>query len=143
VTNGVRLLQHCYDTCNPEISERDWHQRIDQSGQKKASRLCAESLQGISLGCRSRPQAKGDRFARVVFVSLGRKCDWSSTDTVFHPKSEDSIGDLPVDAEVIDLFRKYYKAVKGAFVIKCKRSPLPAKPQQYYRLAPILWWLSP
>jgi integrase len=51
----------------------------------------------------------------------------------FHPKSEDSIADLPVDAEVMDLFRKYHESQKGVFVIKSKRPPLPAKPQQYYR----------
>jgi integrase len=51
----------------------------------------------------------------------------------FHPKSEDSIADLPVDAEVMDLFRKYHESQKGVFVIESKRPPLPAKPQQYYR----------
>jgi integrase len=51
----------------------------------------------------------------------------------FHPKSEDSIADLPVDAEVMDRFRKYHEAAKGVFVIKSKQAPLPAKPQQYYR----------
>jgi len=55
----------------------------------------------------------------------------------FHPKSEDSIADLPVDVEVVDLFRKYHEAAKGVFVIKSKRSPLPAKPPQYYRCEPI------
>lgn len=39
----------------------------------------------------------------------------------FHPKSEDSIADLPVDAEVMALFRQYHEAAKGVFVIKSKR----------------------
>jgi integrase len=51
----------------------------------------------------------------------------------FHPKSEDSIADLPVDSEVMILFRGYYQRAKGTFVIKSGRPPLPAKPRQYYR----------
>jgi integrase len=51
----------------------------------------------------------------------------------FHPKSEDSIADLPVDREVMTLFWGYHKRAKGPFVIKSKRAPLPTKPRQYYR----------
>jgi Phage integrase family len=54
----------------------------------------------------------------------------------FHPKSEDSIADLPVDREVLALFRGYYERAKGAFVIKSRRPPLPSKPRQYYRCEP-------
>jgi integrase len=54
----------------------------------------------------------------------------------FHPKSEDSIADLPVDREVMVLFRAYYERAKGPFVIKSKRAPVPSKPQQYYRCEP-------
>jgi integrase len=55
----------------------------------------------------------------------------------FHPKSEDSIADLPVDREVMRLFRGYYDRGKGPFVIKSSRAPLPSKAQQYYRCEPI------
>jgi integrase len=51
----------------------------------------------------------------------------------FHPKSEDSIADLPIDREVMNVFRGYYERVKGVFVIKSRRAPVPAKPRQYYR----------
>jgi integrase len=51
----------------------------------------------------------------------------------FHPKSEDSIADLPVDPEVMTLFRGYYQRAKGSFVITSGRPPLPGKPRQYYR----------
>jgi integrase len=51
----------------------------------------------------------------------------------FHPKSEDSIADLPIDREVMNVFRGYYERVKGIFVIKSRRAPVPAKPRQYYR----------
>ena len=55
----------------------------------------------------------------------------------FHPKSEDSIADLPIDREVTALFRGYYEPAKGPFVIKSRRAPLPSKPHQYYRCEPI------
>ncbi|MBV8330979.1 MAG: tyrosine-type recombinase/integrase [Verrucomicrobia bacterium] len=55
----------------------------------------------------------------------------------FHPKSEDSIADLPVDREVMAIFRTYHERAKAPFVIKSKRPPLPSKPQQYYRCEPI------
>jgi hypothetical protein len=47
----------------------------------------------------------------------------------FHPKSEDSIADLPIDREVMNVFRGYYERVKGIFVIKSRRAPVPAKPR--------------
>jgi len=54
----------------------------------------------------------------------------------FHPKSEDSIADLPVDREVLAVFRAQYERAKGPFVIKSRRAPLPSKPRQYYRCKP-------
>jgi integrase len=55
----------------------------------------------------------------------------------FHPKSEDSIADIPVDPEVIDLFHKYFETAKGPFVIKSTRMVSPAKPRIYYRCKPV------
>jgi integrase len=55
----------------------------------------------------------------------------------FHPKTEDSIADIPIDAEVMNVFQKYHLTGKGAFVIRSKRPPFPKKPQQYYRCDPI------
>jgi hypothetical protein len=60
----------------------------------------------------------------------------------FHPKSEDSIADLPVDAEVMNLFRRYHESAKGPFVIRAKRPPLPGRPQQYYRCDPVFSTLA-
>jgi integrase len=91
-------------------------------------------------------------FLLAVAVGLRRKeidlLEWSSfrwkenalriqPTRYFHPKSENSIADLPVDAEVMELFRKYHGTAKGVFVIKSKRLPLPTKPHQYYRCEPI------
>jgi len=55
----------------------------------------------------------------------------------FHPKSEDSIADLPADPELMDIFRKYYAEAKGSFVIRSPRPPLPPRPHQYFRCDPI------
>lgn len=55
----------------------------------------------------------------------------------FHPKSEDSIADLAVDPELMDVFRKYYTEAKGPFVIRSPRPPLPQRPHQYFRCDPI------
>ena len=55
----------------------------------------------------------------------------------FHPKSEDSLADLPVDPELMDIFRKYYAQAKGSFVIRSPRPPLPPQPHQYFRCDPI------
>ena len=91
----------------------------------------------------------GKTFLLAVAVGLRRKeidlLEWSSfrweenairiqPTRFFHPKSEDSLADLPVDAEVMDLFRKYQESQKAVFVIKSSRPPLPAKPRQYLSL---------
>jgi hypothetical protein len=38
----------------------------------------------------------------------------------FHPKSENSNAELPVDPEFMDVFRKYFREAKGSF---CDREP--------------------
>jgi integrase len=96
-------------------------------------------------------------FLLAVAVGLRRKeidlLEWSSFQweenviriqptRFFHPKSEDSLADLPADAEVMDLFRRFHQSKKGVFVIKSKRPPLPAKPQQYYRCESIFHELT-
>jgi integrase len=55
----------------------------------------------------------------------------------FHPKSEDSLADLPVDSELMDIFRKYHAQAKGSFVIRSPRHPLPPRSHQYFRCDPI------
>ena len=54
----------------------------------------------------------------------------------FHPKSEDSLADLPVDPELMDVFRKYFAEAKDSFVIRSHRPPLPPRPHQYFRCDP-------
>jgi len=91
-------------------------------------------------------------FLLGVAVGLRRKeidlLEWSSfrwehnviriqPTRFFHPKSEDSIGDLPVDPEVMGLFRQYQEDGTGPFVIQSQRPPLPSKSRQYYRCEPV------
>ena len=51
----------------------------------------------------------------------------------FHPKSEDSIGDVQVDAELMELFRGYRAKATGEFVIESDRQPKPEVTYFYYR----------
>jgi integrase len=90
----------------------------------------------------------------LLAVGLGRRrkeidlLEWSSfrwnenvvriePTRYFHPKSEDSIADLPVDPELMGVFRKYFAKAKGSFVIRSDRPPLPPRPHQYFRCDPI------
>jgi integrase len=41
----------------------------------------------------------------------------------FHPKSEDSIGDVPIDPEVAEIFRRYQADATDQFVIESSRKP--------------------
>ena len=50
---------------------------------------------------------------------------WSDPDRGtkwFHPKSEDSLGDVEVDGEVMELFRGYPAKVTRTFVVESKVS---------------------
>jgi integrase len=51
----------------------------------------------------------------------------------FHPKSQGSVGDVPVDAEVMEIFRGYRARSKGPFVIQSRSRPEPDIAYQYYR----------
>jgi integrase len=41
----------------------------------------------------------------------------------FHPKSEDSIGDVEIDPELVEVFRRYHAEARGPFVIASKVKP--------------------
>src|SRR5439155_3983746 len=43
----------------------------------------------------------------------------------FHPKSEDSLGDVEIDAEVVKVFRGFHARAKSAFVIESEVAPRP------------------
>jgi integrase len=51
----------------------------------------------------------------------------------YHPKSEDSIGDIQVDNEIMAIFREYYTKAKGFFVISSPRPPKTVLRGDYYR----------
>src|SRR5258707_548066 len=87
-------------------------------------------------------------FLLAVMVGLRRKeidlLEWPSfkRETVviriepthhFHPKSEDSIGDVPVDKELMEIFRGYRARAKSDFVIESAREPKAGLIYDYYR----------
>ena len=51
----------------------------------------------------------------------------------FHPKSEDSIGEIQVDPEIVAIFRQYHAKAKGPFVIPSRRPPKTVLRGDYYR----------
>jgi integrase len=51
----------------------------------------------------------------------------------FHPKSEDSIGDIQIDDEIMAIFREYRATVKGPFVIPSRLQPKAVLRGDYYR----------
>ena len=51
----------------------------------------------------------------------------------FHPKSEDSIGDIQIDDEIMAIFREYRATVKGPFVVPSRLQPKAVLRGDYYR----------
>jgi integrase len=51
----------------------------------------------------------------------------------FHPKTEDSIGDVPLDSEVVELFRGFRPRSTGTFVIESRTPPRPGARYFHYR----------
>jgi integrase len=87
-------------------------------------------------------------FLLAVMVGLRRReidlLEWSSfrwdagvvriePTRHFHPKSEDSIGDVAIDPELMEIFRGYRARATGEFVIECKRKPKPEVLYDYCR----------
>jgi integrase len=63
----------------------------------------------------------------------------------FHPKSEDSLGDVEVDPELLDVFRRYHARATGTFVIESPNPPRPGATYEHYRcqtlIEKLLAWL--
>lgn len=51
----------------------------------------------------------------------------------FAAKSEDSYSDIPLDPQVLDLFRRYREVASGEFVIESPEPPRPELVYNYYR----------
>jgi integrase len=62
---------------------------------------------------------------------------------VFHPKSEESSADIPLEPELVALFRGYYARAKGDFVIESDLAPNMGASYLHYRCGPLFRLLSP
>lgn len=51
----------------------------------------------------------------------------------FHPKSEDSVGDVEVDSELLEIFRGFHARANGDFVIESDVAPRPGATYSHYR----------
>lgn len=64
----------------------------------------------------------------------------------FHPKSEDSIGDVEIDPELVEVFRGYHAKAKGPFVIESKVQPRLDVKWEHYRCTSVfenvITWLQ-
>jgi integrase len=87
-------------------------------------------------------------FLLGIMAGLRRReidlLEWSSLDfdrglirvvatRYFQPKSEDSLGDVEVDQELLEIFRTYRAGTKGAFVIESQNAPRPQARYRHYR----------
>jgi integrase len=55
----------------------------------------------------------------------------------FRPKSDESIADIPLEPELLALFRGYYAKAKSGFVIESGQKPNPGAAYLHYRCAPL------
>jgi integrase len=60
----------------------------------------------------------------------------------FEPKSDDSNADLPLDPELVSLFRGYYARAKSNFVIESDLAPNVRASYLHYRCGPLFGLLS-
>src|SRR5207244_3114989 len=51
----------------------------------------------------------------------------------FHPKSEDSLGDVEVDMELLAIFRGFHARAKTSFVVESDVAPRPDATYSHYR----------
>jgi integrase len=56
---------------------------------------------------------------------------------VFHPKSEESIADIPLEPELLALFRGYHARAKSQFVIESALEPKVGAAYLHYRRGPL------
>ena len=56
---------------------------------------------------------------------------------VFKPKSEESIADIPLEPELVALFRGYHARATGSFVIESASEPRVGVPYLHYRCGPL------
>ena len=59
----------------------------------------------------------------------------------FSPKSEKSLGDIDVDAEIIDIFKEYHAKAKGPFVVASRNPPRPKGYRCQRDIEALLTWL--
>jgi integrase len=109
----------------------------------------------IEDGCRELNNEEGREcfkvFLLATFAGLRRSeidlLEWSSLDFAkgivrieatkyFAGKSESSLGDIPMDPELLELFREFKQHDNGQFVIRSDRAPKTGRSYTYCRCQP-------
>jgi integrase len=121
----------------------------ERESQRYRSRIDIEAL--ISDAIRELPQEQLKIFLLATMAGLRRneidKLQWSAfrwNDGVirieetehFAPKSSDGAGDVPVDKELLAMFRGWHAKTAGAFVIEADAEPRNATTYAHYRAQP-------
>ena len=77
---------------------------------------------------------KPNGFSRLNFSS-GHHFDVIRFEATqfFHPKSQDSIGEIQMDPQIMAIFRKYHGKAKGNFVIPSRKTSERPSRADYYR----------
>ena len=114
--------------------------------QRYRSKIDIEAL--IQAAVRELPQEQLKIFLLATMAGLRRneidKLQWSAfrwTDGVirieetehFAPKSSDGAGDVPIDKELLAMFRGWHAKATGAFVIEADAEPRSATTYAHYR----------
>jgi integrase len=121
----------------------------ERESQRYRSKIEIEAL--IQAAVRELPQEQLKIFLLATMAGLRRneidKLQWSAfrwNDSVirieetehFAPKSTDGGGNVPIDKELLAMFRGWYAKANGAFVIEANTEPRGATTYAHYRAQP-------
>jgi integrase len=121
----------------------------ERESQRYRSNIDIEAL--IQAAVRELPQEQLKIFLLATMAGLRRneidKLQWSAfrwNDAVirieetehFAPKSSDGAGDVPIDKELLAMFRGWHAKATGAFVVEADADPRSATTYAHYRAQP-------
>lgn len=143
-----KILRHL-QLAIPSVNPFDGVEFEPRQSMKYRSRLdIGKLIEAANENLRSRDPGCYVIFLLAVAAGLRRKeidlLEWTAfrweenviriqPTNFFHPKSEDSIGDVQIDDEIMAIFREYRATVKGYFVIPSRLQPKAVLRGDYYR----------
>jgi integrase len=145
---SLKILRHL-QLASPSVNPFDGVEFEPRQSMKYRSRLdLSKLIESANETLKSRNPECYAIFLLAVAACLRRKeidlLEWASflweenviriqPTKFFHPKSEDSIGDIQIDDEIMAIFREYRATVIGPFVIPSRLEPKAVIRGDYYR----------